>query len=106
MNDQKTNKFSGEMRMVFIAGGFVFVGNTYRDENNPRMLRVENAYNCRCQSEGRGWGFVAKMGKTGCVLDSYSETPLDFHEDQLTFSIPLDASKWDITKEDTSEKDD
>jgi hypothetical protein len=84
--------WKGEKVMIFFTHGFIFVGDLYSDGDN---YTLKNAYNCRRQTEGQGWGYIAREGKKRCTVDDYQDEPLYFHKDKILFVRGVDAEKWD-----------
>lgn len=87
----------GTSVMVFLDKGFIFVGNLYRESQD--IFRLENCYNCRSQSTGKGWGYVAKNGKEYCTLDSYTSEPIKFSRDEIKLITEIQKEKWFEDKE-------
>jgi len=85
-------KWVGEKVMIFLSFGFIFVGNLYTDNDK---YRLENAWNCRRQTEGQGWAHIAREGKQICTIDDYQDEPIYFYRDKILFIRKVDAKKWD-----------
>lgn len=80
--------------MVFLDKGFIFVGTLYQETDS--IFRLENCYNCRSQSTGKGWGYVAKIGRESCVLDEYLSSPIKFSKNEIKLVTELNNAVWNL----------
>lgn len=86
-----TASYNGEMVMVTLHRGWIFVGELHSEGD---YCILKNAVNCRSQNTRQGWGYVAKEGKSKCKTDDYSQEPIKFHCNQVLFTQPVEREKW------------
>ena len=89
--ETREEEWHGQKVMLFMTHGFIFVGDLYSDVGG---YWLDNAWNCRYQEEGQGWGHIARMGKRSCSVDDYQDEPLHFYRDKILFIRKVDADKW------------
>ena len=86
---------SGDIRIVILQRGWVFVGNFKKISDSECILT--NAKNYRYQKSGQGFGYVAKHGPTSdCKLDP-CEMPVRFHPLTIVATIDCESSKWKLS---------
>lgn len=90
-NSNQAPQYNGEMVMVTLHRGWIFVGRLYSEGD---YCVLKDAVNCRSHSTGKGWGYVASQGKESCKTDDYSDSPIKFHRNQVLFTQEVEESKW------------
>lgn len=81
---------SGEVRIVILQRGWVYVGQFFQDGPN---CRLENAKNVRNWGTTKGLGEIALNGPTDKTLLDDSPT-VRFHELTVVAQLVCESKKW------------
>mgnify|MGYP000966116599 CR=1 FL=1 len=89
--DEKCECPNGEIRIVILQRGWVYVGKFYQEGPN---CKLENAKNIRNWGTTKGLGEIAMNGPTDKTVLDDSPT-VKFHELTVVASLVCEDKKWE-----------